>query len=692
MTKVFLSYNPFTIKTEILVNNEPVTSTSILYRYRNTPMQDWVGSFLPELVEHCNDDEIELTFNGLQFNYDDLEEQVELYTGKNRDIEIMLKDDISKSQVARIGALSAIIDEIQNNQELIQEIKTEEFSNAIKESFSATLEVICVSGNDKLKTTIINELVGKSIVTEGNERGTIIIDNDKIKSPNILTAKDDFEIVECNIPFINSKYATLNVTDTPNSENQEDCYYRYIKKVISAPEKPIILFVLDRNMTNNNEEFLSLISEQFRQKGKQNKERFIFVTENVLAAKKYLYSDYTIKNAQIVNVEDTSEVQNIINQYVERYILISKITLFERFLIEVLNKIKSDLDTSAQTRSNVEAAEKMESIANGILEKIDEHFFYKSARNIITKFDKNKSVGKITETIMKQFNDLTTNNTIFGSMLGEFKNDSMYSRKKSTELRFTGDLLKSFYIYTEDAKEVLLDFCRELPIKINNLYIELLETVYIELLTTINLDFLFKYGFDWDSEIISLTDNFGLDRNKYNLLYDKSIGRLVFESGAEKFIKEVVPVQAFDKIANIEKNLVKSIGWSYANLGKTSLYGSSENIKMLLFDWLCESIKSQIDKNSKVQTAIDGCKEVVGNVLTEVSSVLQENFEAFLQDMQEISKNSDNIVSQSKRQLLEDINLELLNIREKATLNDIEQKQIDFINSVIVKINECIQL
>lgn len=327
MTKVYLANNPFTVKTTMVVNDEQVKSTSTLYRYRNTPLQDWVGSFLPELVAHCNDDEIEITFHGLQYHFEAMEQQVQAYTSKNRDIEIVLHHEVSKSQVARMGALSAIMDEIQITQELIPELKTEENKKRIKDSYDVSLESVIISSIDRLKVNVINKLIDHPVLTEGNDRMIKIIDNDKLKG--IRTAESDedfFDCVELNIPFVNSKHARLVITDTGNSLNQEARYYRYIKKVISSPHKPIILFFLHDNGSNNNEEFLNLISEQFNQKGKQNKERFIFIAENQSKAKKMLYSDYTIRNPLVFCPDDIPGIQRQFKKYMEEYCFIGKIT------------------------------------------------------------------------------------------------------------------------------------------------------------------------------------------------------------------------------------------------------------------------------------------------------------------------------------------------------------------------------
>ncbi len=57
-------------------------------------MQNWVGSFLPELIQHCNDDEINITFHGLQLNFDTLEEQVQMFLSKNRDVDVILEHEV----------------------------------------------------------------------------------------------------------------------------------------------------------------------------------------------------------------------------------------------------------------------------------------------------------------------------------------------------------------------------------------------------------------------------------------------------------------------------------------------------------------------------------------------------------------------------------------------------------------------
>jgi hypothetical protein len=305
-------------------------------------MQDWVLTFLPDLIENCNDDEILINFCGLQFNYEALETQIQLYKQNNRDVHIALEHEISRSPVSRIGELSSLINEINSNEDLCTEENIEE----INKSYRSILEIVVISGDDKSRIQAINDLTGQPLLKLNSERGSKIIDVDKCDcfEPDVSTKEDIFDIIKGNIPFVNSKYTQLMITDTTNSERLNDYYYRYIKKAITDHEKPMILFVLDRNLSMNNEEFLSLIADQYNQKGMQNKDRFIFIADNSNGAKKYLVGEFAIKNAMVYLPDDILPIQEKIQKYIVEYCLIRKVLNVKEKIVETLEVIKESIE------------------------------------------------------------------------------------------------------------------------------------------------------------------------------------------------------------------------------------------------------------------------------------------------------------------------------------------------------------
>ena len=105
MAEIRIIHNPFKVKTDFIIDGNMISETSGLYKYVNTPMQDWVSEFLPILIEDSNDDELEIVFKGLQYNFDDLDREVQAFLRKNRDIEIDITFDCCVSQQHRLDEL-----------------------------------------------------------------------------------------------------------------------------------------------------------------------------------------------------------------------------------------------------------------------------------------------------------------------------------------------------------------------------------------------------------------------------------------------------------------------------------------------------------------------------------------------------------------------------------------------------------
>ncbi|MBI9013197.1 MAG: hypothetical protein JEZ08_13270 [Clostridiales bacterium] len=349
MTKVFIAYNPFKVQTTIIINDEAISSTSRLFRYRKTPMQDWVEVIVKDIVDHCNDDVIEITFKGLKFNYKQLETQVDQFSKVHRDIELNLIKELSKSQIGRIGELSTIIDELLEEPLIIKDqLKGKDFLN---ENIS---RVLVISSNNQLKKEFMDVFLDVEIETTDVDKGTIIIDKDKKEGLELVDDEGAFTFYESDISFAKSKHSTLQVVNIPNTETQSSTYYRYTKKAIQSDEKPMVIIVLESDIVDNNEEFLSMIAKEYKRQGQQNKHRFIFIAEDPEEAKDDLYTEFAIKNTPVFSLEDIKSVQNIVQGYISDYNMIRKVNdiytsindyirpLKEKILIQAEMNMKTD--------------------------------------------------------------------------------------------------------------------------------------------------------------------------------------------------------------------------------------------------------------------------------------------------------------------------------------------------------------
>ena len=118
MAKVWIKYDPFIGKTEFTVNDAAIDQNSGLYKYLDTPVEDWVDRLFPALVEHCNDDEIEMTFKGFLHYFQLLESVHAEFSRKNTEYDIELHYESSPSPTERKENLLKILAEIRQLPEM----------------------------------------------------------------------------------------------------------------------------------------------------------------------------------------------------------------------------------------------------------------------------------------------------------------------------------------------------------------------------------------------------------------------------------------------------------------------------------------------------------------------------------------------------------------------------------------------
>lgn len=270
MTKFELSYNPFYCKSEMKINNQLITKTSSLYKYKNTNIQDWIGIFLDKLRDDCNDEEILIKFKGLDSNYKELEEQVEIYMKKNSNIRIKLEEKISRSQKNRI----------------------EEFNEIIKENFDF------VKNNIGQYLELENEI-------DFFKLELFIVSSDENKS-NELLKSNKINLVEYKVKNLNNK-----------------CYLE-IENAILNLENPIIIFIIDASLSRN-DKLNDVINTNLNTKGKINRDRFIFLANDLNLVNEYRSNILETENLNIYGYKDFYKMNLHLKKYIEDYYLNKKI-------------------------------------------------------------------------------------------------------------------------------------------------------------------------------------------------------------------------------------------------------------------------------------------------------------------------------------------------------------------------------
>ncbi len=306
MYKFKIEYNPFFNTTSVWNDNEKMDGHKI-NQFKTRRMIDIVDTIPEFLYEEANED-YNIEFIGRLFEFEDLSYACHIYSQKNK-IDIKLKhtskyENIDITQLSSFEQLlrESPIDKISKNEKLIQ---------SFLEKLTTDFEVAVVATMSSGKSTLINSIIGQSILPADHEATTAKIfsirDDDDLQEFSLeLFDKKDHEIkpegdslsaqlenankqeevykiqLHGDIPSISSSTANLVLLDTPgpnNAQNQEHKEITY--KLIKDDEKnPLILYVLNVQALTADDvsSLLREIAETIKGRNtSQNHDRFLFV-------------------------------------------------------------------------------------------------------------------------------------------------------------------------------------------------------------------------------------------------------------------------------------------------------------------------------------------------------------------------------------------------------------------------------
>jgi GTPase Era involved in 16S rRNA processing len=304
MTNVLITYNPYKVKTSILVNGEEPKQNSTLVHFLNQRLQLWVDKIPSLLSTEYNDDEFELTFHGTELDYQDLIAAIKLAQ----------KDGISfktnKIPAKEFGDKEKDIRKLFSRiQELpFDELQSPAVSNAFELAFNELLEVNVVATMSAGKSTLINALLGKKLMPSKQGACTATItriqddDDSTYKAVALDQNKSELEHyssldyrtmmalnknpevsevqITGNIPFVASDEVSLVLIDTPGPDNARDPRHgKVTAKALDQSSKMLVMFVMNGGKLHDEAQdaFLRRIANSMKVGGKQSKERFLFV-------------------------------------------------------------------------------------------------------------------------------------------------------------------------------------------------------------------------------------------------------------------------------------------------------------------------------------------------------------------------------------------------------------------------------
>lgn len=322
MKYIHLSYNPYTITTEIMVKNKkgeylPWENKNITPHLEKKRLQSWLRQtdnykgFCGELKLALNDD-ITLEFQGRNVDYEDLEAAFATQAGGNQ------KVTVEKSATGQLSDDNVLhnLEELKISLEDSMLKDTEQVQNALEayERFqNRQLQVAVIAPMSSGKSTLINALLGEELLAMSNKATTakvtrIFNENtskgftftlrdqeenilqaeqvataEKLKETNAENKKteDLFYIdMKGKIPGISTEHTQLVLLDTPGPNSAKNVDHgRVTNEVIQDSENcPIILYVMDATKIGvTDEDTLIKNIKATMEKDPQAKERMIFL-------------------------------------------------------------------------------------------------------------------------------------------------------------------------------------------------------------------------------------------------------------------------------------------------------------------------------------------------------------------------------------------------------------------------------
>ncbi len=309
MRKVSIVYNTYTVNTEILVDGKPVKESSELHRIKQVRLQEWIEDLPRILADEYNTKSFYIYFKGTKLDYDDVKSTVDDANKHGWNIKL---DYGKAAEIAdKEEKIKKIFDEIQKESPfpaLRSKALRESFNNVYNGTFPVNVVATMSSG----KSTLINALLGRKLMPASQEACTAIIteiqdnDNEKFsakvygKDGSILEEQSELTLdimsrlnandkvariqAKGDIPFIDAKDTSLVLLDTPGPNNSRDARHeKATKEMLDASSKAMVLYIMNGTQfaTNDDNSLLSYVAESMKVKGKQSKDRFIFVVNKL---------------------------------------------------------------------------------------------------------------------------------------------------------------------------------------------------------------------------------------------------------------------------------------------------------------------------------------------------------------------------------------------------------------------------
>lgn len=352
MTEIVFEYNPIQVRAEIIIEGDEIAKTSNLYRYRNTPLEDWVDVLIPELVDYSNDDNIQIEIRSLQRYIDEINKAVRNYEKKHRHIDIEVIENPSTGYKGRLNKLSQII----------EQIKEGEGDFAITDDYP--LDVLVVSLADEGEYEVFLNDVFPDIKVKSDQ--AILISNKECEV-------DGFEAISYEINELEDRHVDARVLIFPSLNECSNKYWRLLKEKVNG-EGDYVLIALLNSKPKKNDELLDYVAEQLEKKGKINKSRFIFISENTEDNLDYIQDEYGVKLIDMLEYDNADEAIEKVKYYIQNVSYVRKIAELSKSLKKKFETLQESISREAEKNKSVAELDEIMLAYNNVMESINNHY------------------------------------------------------------------------------------------------------------------------------------------------------------------------------------------------------------------------------------------------------------------------------------------------------------------------------
>ena len=333
MTNVQITYNPYTVKTSIVLNDQEVDyNVSPLAYVQNKRLQEWIEpregwKGIYKVLQECTGEaRIRIEFTGTIGDFDDMVYAKEKAGNCFQSIELVHKNKSTAKEAEphqKMEKLKELYKELQEGP--VEEFKTEDIRKNFDAAINSDFRIVVIAPMSSGKSTLINSMLGRDLLPAINQATTAVIteikDNDDLdhfivnaddrygnnvanneiasrkriselnnkKDPNDPEKKEALIRtikLEGPIPNLPSDGLSTVFVDTPGGNNsQNDEHEEMMDEAIRDENKSLILYVFNGAQlgTNDSNIILKKIAGSMKNSnnGKQSRDRFLFVANRM---------------------------------------------------------------------------------------------------------------------------------------------------------------------------------------------------------------------------------------------------------------------------------------------------------------------------------------------------------------------------------------------------------------------------